>query len=232
MFNLLLALHGVSLGSRYFRHLFCSFCSLFNWDSVALFPHNSRPYCKWLAMWEWYTSFLVWVGIKFWLYFKRFVFLVSFSISFCICVVQFRCSSNQIPKNLVSCVFCIVMLSTLICISSECPCFWKSRETVFSMLSVNLFTWNHFTIVFISSSMHQFRYLRFLCDLYNVVSSANNIELQCWSCLCRSLVNMMNISGPRHDPWGVPKLIALYSEYCVFPVLATVHLVLIFLLVK
>ena len=99
------------------------------------------------------------------------------------------------------------------------------------MLSVSLLTWNHFTIVFISS-MHQLRYFKFLCDLYNVVSSANIIELQCCSCLCRSLENMMNISGPRHDPCGVPKLIALYSEYSVFPVLATVHFVLIFLLVR
>ena len=38
---------------------------------------------------------------------------------------------------------------------------------------------------------------------------------------------MMNINGPRHDPYGVPNLITLYSEYSVFPVPATVHLVLI-----
>ena len=148
-------------------------------------------------------------------------FLVIFNIRLLMCGVQFICSSRSIPKNLVSGVLVITWLPISSCIFSDFPVFWNRMHTVFPIFSVNLLHLNQSTNFLRSSSKHHVKYFKFLCDLYSVVSSANNMVELCSICLYKSLVKIIKIS-----------VTGLYSEYSILPLLSIRHFTPIFLFVR
>ena len=67
----------------------------------------------------------------------------------------------------------------------------------------------------------------FLLEIYKVVSSANKIAEQFSTTLCKSLLKIRKIRGPKQDPCGVPTLTGSSLENSVFLLEATVHFTLI-----
>ena len=56
------------------------------------------------------------------------------------------------------------------------------------------------------------RSLRFLCEQYILVSSANKWKLSSFEVFGKSLIYNKNRRGPRMDPWGTPQVIERESE--------------------
>ena len=119
--------------------------------------------------------------------------------------VVFMWSLRSTPKN-----FVLAFLSTPYILSfgraRDRLSFWvllRYREnTIFFVLSDNLFTLNHSFIFCSSKFALEKRVLMFLSEINRFVSSAKIVVPKASERFFRSLMYKINNNGPRIDPWG------------------------------
>ena len=78
------------------------------------------------------------------------------------------------------------------------------KVSLFSVSHVVIFSNSEFRISIADSMLYP--------SIKTLVSSANEIENISFETLLRSLIYIMNKSGPRTEPWGTPQVITLVCD--------------------
>ena len=123
---------------------------------------------------------------------------------------KFSLSSIITPRNFVNGTCFILDFPSAILIESVLILArWKSMKCDFETFKVSLFSVSHVDIFYNSEFRISIADTMLSPSIKTLVSSANKIGNISFETLLRSLIYIMNKSGPSTEPWGTPQVITL-----------------------